>query len=230
MTIDIETYLCKISRSSQPIKDSILKLGGSPVFMKAVEWPKCQHCGQDMSFLAQIPLQHPIVFSKKYTMAYVFMCPGKFDDTGSLECETWDPFKGSNTVILQENTGRSIASEITSEYPDYVIELHRKDEPLIDTDDEDSPADAIAKVAEATKIGGVPLWLQSNERPTCPTCGEPMRFVAQLAAELDGFLPADHTKWDDERYKFFHFGGDDGTGYLFLCKNECGAAFLWQCG
>lgn len=87
-------------------------------------------------------------------------------------------------------------------------------------------------IQEATKLGGVPAWLQASETPVCPDCNSQMRFVAQFNAELDGPLPAAPGACDDEKYKFFHFGGDDGIGYLFLCENECapnGAAFLWQC-
>ncbi len=54
-------------------------------------------------------------------------------------------------------------------------------------------------------------------------------ICSAISAELDGRLPADPKEWDNEKYKFFHFGGDDGIGYLFICENECQAAFLWQC-
>ena len=44
-----------------------------------------------------------------------------------------------------------------------------------------------------------------------------MSLSAQFDAALDGSLPADPALWDAEAYKLFHFGGNDGVGYLFLC-------------
>lgn len=156
------------------------------------------------------------------------MCPGKFDKRGWLECETWIPFSGANEVILQEYSPSSFLLDVESEYPDYAIQLQHVLEPFIDTS-VNVINDEFRKVSELSKIGGVPSWIQNNETPICPKCNRPMEFVAQLSAELDGSLPAYPSRWDDEKYKFFHFGGDDGIGYLFLCKNECQAAFLWQC-
>lgn len=227
MTQSIEAYICKLSRALRPVQEPIVKFGGAPIFMQAIDWPTCRHCLQKMVFLAQIPLQQPIRFSNEYEMAYVFMCPGKFDNKGWLECHTWLPFSGANAVILQEHSDKGISSEIGSEYPDYALNLEQKLEPFIDTADYSIDENIRSMVTEQTKIGGVPLWLQANETPLCPQCNKPMRFVAQFAAELDGGLPADPTKWDKEKYKFFDFG-DAGIGYLFICENECKAAFLWQ--
>jgi len=229
MTQSIETYICRLFRILQPVQEHIIKFGGAPVLMQPINWPICQHCQQKMTFLAQIPLQQPIRFSRKYEMAYVFMCPGKFDNRGWLECETWLPFSGANTVILQEHSDKCILLEIGSKYPDYSVNLEQKLEPLIDTTDYSIDESISSMVTELTKIGGVPLWVQTNETPLCPQCNRPMQFVAQFAAELDGRLPAGPAKWDDEKYKFFDFGGGDGTGYLFICENECQAAFSWQC-
>jgi len=164
-------------------------------------------------------------------MAHVFMCPGKFDKKGWLQCKTWNPHAGANAVIVQGNSNRVIVSDHVAEYPDYSVTLECVREALIDTTDYEIEEGLRQTVFESTKIGGVPFWLQANETPACPACGGSMKFVAQFAAELDGPLPADPREWDDEKYKFFHFGGDDGIGYLFLCENECGpngAVFLWQ--
>ncbi|MEW5868850.1 MAG: hypothetical protein AB1894_06205 [Chloroflexota bacterium] len=228
MTKYVDSYVCKLARSLRPIQEHIIKFGGAPVFMRPVEWPLCQHSAQKMTFLAQIPLQQPIFFSRKYAMAYVFMCPGKYDHKGWLECKNWLPFSGANAVILQEHSDMIGAGEAASEYPDYSVNFEYNPEPLIDTTDYLIDEEISSTVSEFTKIGGVPLWLQENETPFCPHCNQPMRFVAQFSAELDGPLPADSSEWHGEKFKFFDFG-DVGIGYMFICENECGSAFLWQC-
>jgi hypothetical protein len=64
------------------------------------------------------------------------------------------------------------------------------------------------------KIGGLPVWIQGDETPSCP-CGEPMVFVAQL--ECHGGDGIDF--------------GDVGSGYA-LVRASCphSAKFLWQGG
>jgi hypothetical protein len=53
------------------------------------------------------------------------------------------------------------------------------------------------------KLGGSPDWIQSDETPDCPECGEPMDFYGQL----------DHLG-SIESLK------DEGMIYVFLCR-EC---------
>ncbi len=76
-----------------------------------------------------------------------------------------------------------------------------------------APESAVAKVlveggyglepGDRNKLGGDPDWLQGDETPDCPVCGEPMEFYGQLD----------------------HLGGvealkDCGMVYVFLCR-EC---------
>jgi hypothetical protein len=49
-----------------------------------------------------------------------------------------------------------------------------------------------------TQIGGMPTWVQDTAYPTCPDCGQTMRFLAQL---------------DNG-----HFRGHEGTYFAFLCS------------
>ena len=229
----IKSFLCYKKRSNKKIIEPIMKLGGVPVFYKEITWPKCSFCNQDLDFLAQITLDSPLPFSKRYSLAYIFMCPGKFDKQGRLKCPTWQPNSGANYVILQEKSLNIFPSIHDSKYPDYEIILKPIKEPNIDISKDFHLGDEILKaICESTKVGGVPSWLQNNQTPICPKCGGSMRFVAQFDAELDGVLPADPKMWNPEDFRFFHFGGDDGIGYLFICEKECspeGVSFLWQC-
>jgi hypothetical protein len=144
-----------------------------------------------MDFLAQISLRTPIRFPTRYEMAYVFMCPGKFDERGWLECRTSEPHSGANAVILQKSSASLTVPGRLPAYPDYVVTLKHAREPLVDTSDCEIEEDLLEAVSESTKIGGVPLWLQGSEVPVCPACGGPMEFVSQIDAALDGPLPAD---------------------------------------
>lgn len=228
MVEKIVAYLCKISKASQPIRQPILKLGGQPAFLDETDWPTCKNCGNEMEFLAQIPLQTPLRFSNRYQMAYIFMCPGQYDERGWIGCATWNAQGGANAVILQAPSDRVIVPDHESGYPDYAVDLEMVSEPLIDTSDYRLKKSLLEAVSESTKIGGVPLWLQNNETPTCPACEGTMKFVVQLDAELES-PPATPREWGS--YKSLNFG-DSGISYLFLCEGGCGprgAAFLWQC-
>ncbi len=225
----VDVYGGRIRRSAVPIHKATFKLGGSPVLLRPLDWPKCAHCGADMDFLAQIPLQRPLRFSGRYTMAYVFMCHGRLDHRGWLECHTWEAGEGANAVILQEPSEQAMVLEHPSQYPDYVVTLRHAREPLVDTADYSIDERLRDRVHEGIKLGGVPLWVQNSDTPRCPQCHGPTRFVAQFPTELDGRVPAIEY-WGSDAYKFFAFG-DAGVGYVFVCQGQCGpdgAAFLWQ--
>ena len=230
MNSKVDSFVAVVTRSNQPIAAPILKLGGNPVFVSQIEQPNCRHCDQPMDFIGQIPLDAPLKFSRRFKMAYVFMCPGKFDGRGWLECETWRPFSGANAVLLQEEHGPAIIrNEELVRYSDYSIVLSPLHEPNIDCSDSEIPEDLLEQVSGMTKLGGVPSWIQNNETPSCPVCQRSMRFIAQIDAELDGSLPADSSSWS--QYSSFEFG-DAGLGYVFICPEDCSTngAFLWQSG
>ena len=121
MPVEVDAFLCTLSRASEPIQAAVSKLGGVPVFLRETNWPTCEHCGSDMDFLGQISLKSPVRSTSLYEMAYLFMCPGKFDKRGWLECETWDPNAGANAVLLQRDSGGLIVPRRTPTYPDYVL-------------------------------------------------------------------------------------------------------------
>jgi uncharacterized protein YwqG len=231
MVEKLDAYIVQHQRAPGPILAHEFKLGGNPVLYNEEPWPLCNNCGQEMGFLAQVPLQSPILFSNFCSMAYIFMCPGKFDDRGWLTCATYDPHSGANKVIVQEYSDKALICEHPSDFPDYSLTLSYAPEPHIDTSDYSLSDALLHAVYGSTKLGGVPAWLQSNETPVCPSCGEPAIFIAQFDSELDGSLPADPAEWDSDTYKFFQFGSA-GIGYLFICQNKCNPGtgfFLWQC-
>jgi hypothetical protein len=79
---------------------------------------------------------------------------------------------------------------------------------------DDLPVEDIATAAEKDKLGGWPCWVQSNEQPGCPRCGETMRLLFQLDSE-------DHVP--------FMFG-DAGVGHVTQCPTHTDVvAFGWAC-
>jgi hypothetical protein len=227
-----DLYLMNLARAMKPITTPTLKLGGNPVFFEDIEWPNCKICGKELDFLAQIPLQSPLLLSKSFSMAYIFMCPGDYDEKGWLVCKPFEANSGSNLIILQKAKKEYFVHAHITEYPDYQVELVTSREPIIDTTEYDLYNELIDEVLMVTKLGGTPLWIQTNEEPKCPNCGGEMKLIAQFDAPLDGMLPADSSEWDTGKFKFFHFGGDDGVGYAYICENDCGpnsSSFLYQC-
>ena len=232
----IDTYRLHLARSERAITEPLSKFGGNPVFLESTAWPRCKMCSREMDFLAQIRIDDPIRFSNRYVMAYLFVCSGYIEKSETPQCKTWDAYEGANAIILQSSSETVFVGsrrDRSAAYPDYEITLERSDDPAVDVTKLDiDDNDLLQAVYDRFKIGGVPRWLQSNDTPTCPGCGGRMIFVAQLDAAPDGRLPADPREWNKDKYRFFHFGGDDGLGYLFLCEKECGprgTAFLWQC-
>ena len=181
-----------------------------------------------MDFIGQIRLDPPLRLSDRYQIAYIFICPGQYDERGWLECPTFLPFSGANAVLLQADSSLVLVPPTAARYPDYLMTFTPNQEPNSDISSFALGEDLRMQVTEATKIGGVPGWVQNNETPNCPHCGKRMRFVAQINAEPDGPLPADSSLWSN--FMFFDFG-DVGIGYVFLCPDECSAeaAFPWQC-
>jgi len=227
-TTNVDCFIATVSRATSPITSPISKLGGKPVFAAQLEAPLCQSCGQQMDFLGQFRLDSPLQLSNRYQIAYVFMCPGQTDARGWLTCQTWEAFSGANALILQEDHGLALLPDIPARYPDYELTLQRAPEPDLDVSRFDLANDEKTQVSMATKLGGVPAWIQNNDTPCCPNCGETMRFVAQIDAGPDGYFPEQSTEW----HQYYMFGfGDAGKGYVFICPNDCSfkGAFLWQC-
>ncbi len=227
----VVAHICKLTRAEAPIGEPILKMGGKPVFYEEVEWPVCTDCGQKMDFLGQFPLQSPQRLSENFHMAYVFMCSGKYDERGSLVCRTFEPFSGANVVILQRESNQTYMPDVEATYPDFQIQCEAMTEPLEEKMQLGDEEFIHYRVYGETKVGGFPMWLQMDETPICQRCHEPMNFLAQMNADLDGPYPAHITPEIKEFMQFLNFGGF-GMGYLFICQNECdrnSAAFLWQC-
>ena len=78
-----------------------------------------------------------------------------------------------------------------------------------------------------SKLGGDPNWVQGDDTPACPQCGEPMSFVGQIDSIEH---KEDHNPHRQEyREQDFMFG-DVGVIYVFFCFDCSETKSVFQCG
>lgn len=182
-------------------------LGGRPSAPAGeLTWPDCRTCASPMTYLGRL---HDEDADHMYLL---FACEA---DPGL--CAEWEPFSGGNAVVV-------VGAEQLDHAP-----VPEADRPLVSEDrweldevereeasyDEARHAWAEEEESAPTNVaglwGGDPDWIQGEETPDCPDCGEPMRFVAMLEEGRPGFT----------------FGGG-GCAYVFSCADDDRAAMLYQ--
>ena len=85
-----------------------------------------------MDFIGQIRLDPPLRLSDRYQIAYIFICPGQYDERGWLECPTFLPFSGANAVLLQADSSLDLVPPTAARYPDYLMTFTPNQEPNSD--------------------------------------------------------------------------------------------------
>lgn len=87
--------------------------------------------------------------------------------------------------------------------------------------------DEVDALGLGSKLGGDPDWVQEDEVPDCPSCGEKMTFVAQLdSIEHDSpFNPHRIDCLSDQQHFMF---GDVGMIYVFFCFDCCETKSVFQ--
>jgi len=183
--------------------------GGLPVKSgdQNFDWPVCKSC--------QLPMQYLGRIATDIGLEQIFMCQ---NNPGC--CNEWDSESGANTVLITDSSCLNCASAPTN---GEVVRNCEHGAKIVEIDAEDYD-EARLKWKEESGLGmrqvlgqvyGEPQWLQNDETPTCAGCGNKMRFVAQLEQG---------PNWETE----MNFGGG-GCAYLFDCRCNGSAKFLWQC-
>lgn len=216
--------------TSTPITALVTKFGGQPVWVGEPQWPLSRETGNPMRFVCQIALDRELVPNTTARMAYFFMTEEDCDD---FVDGTYDPDGGENAVILQPGVP-SVPTTPLREGPTLFRMVQKPGETRLQpetcefrvrttagTDPEFLPEEELFKLPQEqwasvrgkvneNKIGGAPVFLQSDQFPFDDAC----RLLFQLDACSVPF--------------YINFG-DSGVGYAFL--NEAGdqAKFLWQC-
>lgn len=180
------------------------RIGGSPAWLGAAQWPSCRACKEPMKFVGQVSAgpRTPIPLLKGRRI-YMFHCADHCFDARP------------HGVVIQPN-----GSKVTT-----AVAVGRALPPLRMTfkkgferpRPEDLEADSAAAIAcslldagddYATKIGGHPHWIQSGRSPRCPVCRKPFAFVGRFDA-----LMHSSTRRND-------LWGDAGCFYLLLCHEH----------
>jgi len=180
-----------------------------------------------MRFICQITLDRDLFGSIEPKMAYVFMTDDETVDG------TWESDGGENAVILQPGGPAVLAaplrkgptlyrmvkklfrSRLVAEPCEYAVTAVLSDDRDFAPEDErgewsENEGEDYANVVGGNKIGGAPLFIQSDE---FPTPGD-WKLLLQLDSTLVPFA--------------INFG-DAGVGYAFLSADGRTAKFLWQC-
>lgn len=178
--------------------------GGLPVKQigSRFDWPKCKSCDSDLQYQGKIKTD--------LGLELIFMCasnPGM--------CEEWDPDLGGNAVLIVEKeedlefVAPAVAEAIRN--TEYGVKLVN-----VDSSDYDQAREEFGEKRREVlgQLFGSPSWIQGDETPICPQCGNSMRFVAQLEEGPD-YQTA------------MNFGS--GAAYVFDCHKDRLGKFLWQC-
>ncbi|MFE7232443.1 DUF1963 domain-containing protein [Streptomyces sp. NPDC001231] len=196
------------------------RTGGVPMVPAGFSWPQCAACSGPMQFLAQLLVNDPGAQGARPTASAgwvlsVFMCQ---NDPGL--CDEWDPVAGGNRALLFPGLGLT-AAPVPTEGEALLPETCGIDCAVIDAAPYHEARNRWAQAHGRPlrdvlgQLGGVPSWLQHDETPACPACGQPMSFVVQLEEGRD-------------HRTAMNFGGG-GCGYAFACTLCSEGSFLWQC-
>ncbi len=217
------SYVLRFVRAPEPAGAADeTRFGGLPTSLGALQWPTCKGCSQPMRFCGQFAAHPDVLPLKKWHLLSWFMCD---NPQSAGRCATDEPGSGCNALIPQVRGAGDVSVLAAPDRPTarplnawaveraiVVSEPEASDDP-----DEWTEAQQDA-IPEGPKLGGQPWWIETAERPDCPHCKLPMRFLGQVPEDLDV---------DPSLFNF----GEDGEGYFFICPKECGAvgtAFLWQ--
>ncbi|MEX2316717.1 MAG: hypothetical protein WD669_06170 [Pirellulales bacterium] len=203
-----------------------------PYLLEPMDCPVCQQCGRPMAFIAQVPLKTPLQLSRRFDMAYVFMCC-EYHDPGI--CDSYDPYSGANAVIFQKGHQGHFGCKENAQFPEYGFELEEFEEPVVDTTDpsfHNIPPDPATNAAAAehgilfglyqddffeppelvgskTKLGGVPCWVQNNDTVPCQKCGGEVDLLAQI----DSAIVWPEMNMHHARRAMRYLVSDAGTAY-----------------
>ncbi len=177
-----------------------------------------------MMFIGQIAIEPELFPGAEGKMAYLFMTDVEAHGSNAA---TWDPDGGENAIVIQPGGEVWVDTEPLSEGPTLNLKSPSAARPLeyrvtfIEGYEEDflpehersnlSQAEKEAKFGklEDSKIGGTPIFIQSDEIP-----GDDWQLLFQLYSDN---LPFD-----------LHLS-DAGIGYGFISPEGDEGKFLWQC-
>jgi hypothetical protein len=139
-----------------------------------------------MCFMAQID-SGPWLDMGGWARISLFICHA----TGG-RCEDWDPWKGSNRVVLHR-----VRDENLYDGPP-TVRVYRRTELTVDppidemstmlrAKEEGKPVREALEALRHDKLGGGAVWLHGDDTPQSPGGQGPMRLVMQLTTDVIAF-------------------------------------------
>ena len=166
-------------------------LGGAPQGISPKAWPACGRCKEPMTHVATLhadPKRLPL----RHAALSLFCCQG--DD--------WCGEEGASAVVLHSAAGSK--PKAGGKVAEGARPETLRAQPIKYT--KATIARIEARDDAQSFLGHEPQWLQSQEPPpACPTCGEPMDFIAQLDEELDATATLNFAQ---------------GAAFVWLCREE----------
>lgn len=203
-------------RAAEPGEEAVIgSFGGHPRGIRSHLWPRCSVCGSPMCHMAQIDAG-PWIDLGTWARMTVFICHA----TGG-RCEDWDPWKGSNRVVLQRTSDDNLYDGPPTVRVYRRVRLVagppvREAEQLRSLGASGLGQRAAAERLRYDKLGGIPAWLHHDDTPRSRVNQAPMRLLLQLTTQVVAF---DITR--------------GGVAWVFLDPNdpsEEAARLLWQGG
>jgi hypothetical protein len=216
-------------QAAQPISAAVTKFGGQPVWFTGPEWPVSRRTGEPMLFIGQIALDREIFGPVAREMAYVFIT----EQNRLLGPYNFDPDAGENAVVIQPGVNSHLHTRPLLQGPsiyrwekgrrkfllfrerlrvpcEYSVTLDKKQDPDdLDWNDDD-PYAKVPHDMDDCKIGGLPVFIQDEERPFADST----KLLLQLVWHK---IP-------------FHLDlGDAGSLYTFLSQDGRSGKLTWQC-
>ena len=205
----------RLRKATPDTELSVGAFGGHPRGIRAHQWPRCAVCNAPMCHMAQIDAG-PWIDLRGFARMSVFICHA----TGG-RCEDWDPWKGSNRVILHR-----VRDDNMYDGPPTVRVYRRArltvDEAIderalmLEVKEKGVPMKAALESLKHDKLGGGAVWLHGDDTPQSLTARGPMRIVMQITTDLVTF---DITR--------------GGMAYVFIDPyddSEDSGRLLWQGG
>jgi len=204
------------------------KFAGIPALKKGEDWPRCGQCKDPMPLFVQLNLEEIPASSKQSKdtrgIIQLFFCTKNDCDTS---CDAKKPAFLARLIKATElgDLATALKKPVTTLCPEKVIVgwRQREDYPPFEADVELSDEELNVIWSEYDKENGFPRpgdkllgwpnWVQGENYPSCPVCGEDM-FCNIFQVDSQDNLP-------------FAFG-DMGNGHIFLCpKHPDQVTFTW---
>jgi len=224
-------YGIQFSEVHTPIAAPVSKFGGQPSWLEKPQWPISRESKRPMRFICQIEVPHGLVAASVPRLAYIFMTDGDEYVDG-----TWEPEGGENAIVIQPAGGPLLvdavpvaegptlyrmvqkpgAARLTPEPCEYAVALTKGQDPDFVSEEtrfasfSEAQTHDYLHALEGNKIGGTPMFIQSDEFPT--------GGAWVLLLQLDSTAVPFHVNF-----------GDAGVGYAFVSQDGTQGRLLWQC-